>query len=406
MSDPSLPGPHPNELPAQTDVVIIGMGIVGAMVAYRLTERGVACVAFDADGPGNGSTGRSAACIRQQFGTPGNIRFSMFGVQLYREFHALFDFDFPVMIQNGYLFLYDRAERFEAALGYLKVQHECGLAEAHALSPEELRRTFPHIDASGLVGATFCATDGYMWPYEICMAALHKAKEHGLATFANTPVTGIGLDERGRVAHVESARGRVRCRTIVNATGAWSALIAKWVGTSLPVEPIKRYLYTTHEFEALDASGDLIKRPMTVVPNGAYLRPERPGFLLGWAHPTPPDWTFNNDVEVGYGRRDDEYGVKVLAALAEFIPELWDTGIARASCGFYEVTPDHNSIIDRDPHADGLYHVTGFSGHGIMHAPAAGLAIAEWILDGAPHSIDTSEFRLDRDFGHVEGMVI
>jgi sarcosine oxidase subunit beta len=48
------------------------------------------------------------------------------------------------------------------------------------------------------------------------------------------------------------------------------------------------------------------------------------------------------------------------------------------------------------PGLEGFYNACGFSGHGVQHAPATGLILAEEIMDGAAHSFDISDFRYER----------
>jgi sarcosine oxidase subunit beta len=62
----------------------------------------------------------------------------------------------------------------------------------------------------------------------------------------------------------------------------------------------------------------------------------------------------------------------------------------------YEITPDHNPILGRHPDLAGYIDASGFSGHGIMHAPATGLLIAEEVIDGRAHTINIDELRIDR----------
>ena len=64
--------------------------------------------------------------------------------------------------------------------------------------------------------------------------------------------------------------------------------------------------------------------------------------------------------------------------------------------GLYEMTPDHNPIIGRHPDVDGFFLANGFSGHGLMMAPATGKALAEIITVGASRTTDVSDFAFDR----------
>jgi sarcosine oxidase subunit beta len=61
----------------------------------------------------------------------------------------------------------------------------------------------------------------------------------------------------------------------------------------------------------------------------------------------------------------------------------------------YEVTPDAHPLLGATP-VEGLYLVTGFSGHGFMHGPICGLLMAEMILDGVARTLEVSALSLDR----------
>ena len=68
----------------------------------------------------------------------------------------------------------------------------------------------------------------------------------------------------------------------------------------------------------------------------------------------------------------------------------------RAWAGLYEMTPDHHSIIGPAPGVEGLFFVNGFSGHGVMHSPAAGRVTADVILGGSSDLIDVSQLSVER----------
>jgi glycine/D-amino acid oxidase-like deaminating enzyme len=72
-------------------------------------------------------------------------------------------------------------------------------------------------------------------------------------------------------------------------------------------------------------------------------------------------------------------------------------GIAHVTCGWYEVTPDHKAILGEDPRLPGLFHASGFSGHGIMHAPSSGRTTAELVLGRETSIVPRSE--VERHFG-------
>jgi sarcosine oxidase subunit beta len=61
----------------------------------------------------------------------------------------------------------------------------------------------------------------------------------------------------------------------------------------------------------------------------------------------------------------------------------------------YENTPDHHAILG-GCETEGLYFANGFSGHGVMHSPATGRALAEIILDRRATFLDVSCLSLER----------
>jgi sarcosine oxidase subunit beta len=79
----------------------------------------------------------------------------------------------------------------------------------------------------------------------------------------------------------------------------------------------------------------------------------------------------------------------------ERLPLLEQAQHASHWAGLYEIAPDVHSIFGRTP-VDGLFVVSGFSGHGFMHGPVAGKLMAELMLDGAYQSLDVSALDLAR----------
>src|ERR1051326_5295989 len=80
--------------------------------------------------------------------------------------------------------------------------------------------------------------------------------------------------------------------------------------------------------------------------------------------------------------------------LVHRLPEFRDLKLIFGWGGLYEMTPDHNGIIDRI--SDRLYIAAGFSGHGLMMAPATGKLMSELIRTGRFQTLDASVLSLSR----------
>src|SRR5690348_4932668 len=95
-------------------VVLIGAGATGALTAVRLAERGFHVTVLEKAAIGNGSSSRSNACIRAQFGVAETITGMMYSEWWYSHFHDQLQTPpenrQPVIEQNGYLFLYEQPD--------------------------------------------------------------------------------------------------------------------------------------------------------------------------------------------------------------------------------------------------------------------------------------------------------
>jgi sarcosine oxidase subunit beta len=119
-----------------------------------------------------------------------------------------------------------------------------------------------------------------------------------------------------------------------------------------------------------------------------YFHREGDGLLTGMSNPyqTPG---FDESIDEGWE-------LVHLEAAVERLPLLAHAGRRASWAGLYEVTPDAHPIIGRVPELDGFVVVAGYSGHGFMHGPIAGLLVSEIILDGAAHTLDITELGYER----------
>jgi sarcosine oxidase subunit beta len=218
------------------------------------------------------------------------------------------------------------------------------------------------------------------------------AVEQGAALWKNTAVTAIARDATG-IASVETTRGSVATRKVVNCAGAWAANIANLVGLELPVQPLRRMLVPSEPFDEFPHTA-----PMIIdMSNGFHFRPEARGFLLAWNDPeeTPG---FKTDF-------DPAFVEKILTRAANRVPCFANLPVnpKRAWAGLYEMTPDHHPILGEAPGVPGFFLANGFSGHGVMHAPATGKILGDLLLTGTTDMIDVSLLNLSR---FAEGRLI
>jgi sarcosine oxidase subunit beta len=360
------------------EVVIIGGGIVGSSIAWHLTAAGCrnVLVIERETAQGKGSTGKSMGGVRAQFSTPVNIQMSLYSIPFYAQFDEVLGHPAGYKPQ-GYMFVATK----EAHLNYLRAnlerQKALGLKTARMIDAQEIIDLLPQMRHDDILGGSFCTTDGFVDPYSAMTGFMACAIEQGATIWKNTEVTGITRDAQG-VNGVETARGLVSTRKVVNAAGAWAAQIAQFAGINLPVEPMRRMLVPSEPFDEFPLTA-----PMIIdMSNGFHFRPEGRGFLMAWNDPAETTG-FNTNF-------DNAFIEKILTLAANRVPAFENLAInpKRAWAGLYEMTPDHHCILGPVAAMPGFYLANGFSGHGVMHAPATGKIVSDLVLQGKTSIVD------------------
>ncbi len=363
------------------DVVLIGGGIVGSSIAYHLVAGGCrkVLVLERETSQGKGSTGKSMGGVRAQFSTPVNIQMSLYSIPFYASFEERLGFPCDYRPQ-GYLFCATN----EKHIAYLRANYEkqvaMGLKNVRLVAGDEIRGMFSQMRGNDIVGGSFCSTDGFVDPYSAMIGFMTWATDHGAALWKNATVQSIVRRDgsEGQSFEVQTTRGTISTPMIVNCAGPWAAAIASMVGIDLPVEPLRRMLVPTEPFDQFPHTA-----PMIVdMSNGFHFRPESRGFLLAW-----------NDPEETPGYKMDfepSFIEKILTRAANRVPIFENLAVnpKRAWAGLYEMTPDHHPILGESPEVPGFFFANGFSGHGVMHAPATGKILSDLILSGKTDLID------------------
>lgn len=366
------------------EIVIIGSGVVGASVAFHLTERGCRDVLILERESllGQGSTGKATGGVRAQFETEINIKLSLYSLDFFRDWELDCGYD-----PSGYLFLATDSEQLEYLKQNSQKQRSLGYREVEILDTQTIATMIPGLNCADVTGGSFGSRDGFIDPLAVLKGFSSRAIANGARLETSSKVQSMRVDS-GHVKAVETSRGKIECENVVICSGAWAREVAATAGIDLAVEPLRRQIVWSRTNRPVPPG-----LPMVIdMADGFHFRPAQNSndeFLFAY-----PDKKESTSFSTNF---DDSFIEKVYEKARHRAPFLADSIVIREKCraGLYENTPDHHAILG-GCEVEGLYFANGFSGHGVMHSPATGRALAEIILDGEASFMDVSCLHIDR----------
>ena len=265
-----------------------------------------------------------------------------------------------------------------------------GVGSGEALNEEAATGMWPKwqerwdrlIEAIGIIRALWA---GQELAHRGMLQGLRKKARSLGANYVKDRVVGLEASNNLVRSAVLELGAIVKAGHVVNCAGAWAKEICAMLGIPLPVEPMRRfdtYFEYQGEIEPLPYMKDLSRLAM---------RPEGRGFTAGLV-----DWNeprgFNFDVDHSY------FQSVVWPAAAHRIPAFQTIKEGSSWSGLYDQNGlDANMILGAYPGRYSNFLMTaGFSGHGLMHAPAVGRAIKELILDDGFETLDLSRMGYQR----------
>lgn len=361
----AAPAPRPvgPELPDRADVVIVGGGIMGLALAYELCRRGITDVlVLEKSYVCAGASGRNGGGVRAQWSTPALIALAKRSIEICRGFAAEMGINVWLR-QGGYLFLAATREELARLERLVRLHDRFGLG-TRIVGPSEIAAIVPEIDASRFQGGSYNAHDGVVFPWPFLWGYARRAEEMGARVRTFTGVTGFETSG-DRITAVVADDRRVRCDTVVNATGAWSAEVARLAGVSLPNRP------TRHEILVTEPLKPWLDPLVSVIGSGLYFSQSQRGEVVGgMGDPQEPP-----GLEMGSTLR---FLARFARAIVDCVPPMRGVKVVRQWAGCYDVTPDNSPILGPAGPRNFL-QMSGFVGHGFMMAPAVAERMAAWM---------------------------
>ena len=366
----------------QTEILIVGGGIWGLSTAYHLAKSGQKdiLVLERNEAIAEETTPQAAGLVGQIRPSVTMLQAIRYALELFSQFPKETGHD-PGLRQTGSLMVALTPERMDAYARQIERSHRNGI-EADFVSHAEMARLAPAMDPTKIEGGYFVPNDGYVDPQQCAHAYAAAAQDLGVQIQLNTPVTGF-RQRNGEVLGVKTENGFIGSNHLVITAGPWGAGLAKEVGATSAVQPIRHQRVRTVPTPGIPDHHPAVR----VTDVSCYLRPDKGGYLYGFFEPTPVSIDLDA-MPADFRTGDIEPPVEVMAEaqrrLAPTFPILKDLEIAEYRRGMTTFAPDGAYLIGPVPGIDRLYLATGCAALGIAGSPAVGRWLANWIIDGDP----------------------
>ena len=369
-------------LPARSDVVIIGGGIIGCSIAYHLAKLGITDVLLlERRQLTCGTTWHAAGLVPQLRATRTLTELAKYTSELLKTLEAETG-QATGFKQNGSIGVALSEARFEEFKRTGAMGRAFGV-EAEFLTPSEVIAKYPLLEGRGVVGGIWTPNDGQTNPIDTTMAYAKGARQHGVKIVEQALVTDVVV-ENGRAVGVrvlqDGVEGEIRAGTVVLAAGMWSAELGRKLGLRLALQAAEHFYIVTEPIPGLPRDLPVLRVP----DEWAYVKEDAGKLLLGAFEPVAKPWALNGiPADFCFDQLPDDldHFEPVLSAAMQRLPVLQTTGIATWFNGPESFTPDDRYLMGETAEVRDLFVACGFNSIGIQSSGGAGKVVAQWIRD-------------------------
>jgi len=387
-----------SSLPASADIVVVGGGVFGCAIAWRLAADGRSVLLLERNGIASGASARAAGLITPLRPNPASIWLVGRTLATMDQFEAAGES--PGFHQVGTLLVAASAER-EAQLTDMVALAAGAGVHCEDLTRDEARLLLPWLSLEQARRIVLAPGGGFVDPHLLTQAYARAARAAGASLLTGVHVTGIEMSG-ARVAGIVTSAGTVSCSEVMVAGGAWSLPLLSALGISLGMAPVRSHYWITEREAVFDAG-----QPVVLLPDaGTYTRPELGGLVIGAREDAAPTFDARGlpaDAGDAAIATDEDQWTGLLErhdALKAFVPALDEWRMAHFIAGLSTYTADGKHILGPAPGITGLWVATGCCGTGISVSAGIAELMADLVAGRTP-AIDPAPYRLDR-FGSVD----
>lgn len=371
----------------ETEVAIIGGGIVGASAALFLRRQGVPVVLLEAALCGAKASGVNYGGVRRQGRGLEQMPLTRRAHELWGQLPELIGID-GEYVRSGHLKLACSDADMALLAAYRDRTRGFGM-NLELLDRRALSQRFGWL-GQNVAGGSFCPEDGHANPRLVSPAFGRAASALGADVREGVRVTSAEHDGSRFIVRAGDAL-EVRSRYLLNCAGAWASHFAEGFGETVPETAIHPLMMVTEPLPVF------MHVSLGVQGGGIYARQVARGNCViggGRGVSSNPDLARPGRANVG----------ALMANATQLLPVLQGAQVIRFWTGVEGNMPDHNPVLGPSAKVPGLFHAFGLSGAGFQIGPAVGEVLSELVVRGQS-SIPIDAFRIERYTDAAHGAV-
>ncbi len=356
------------------DLIVIGAGVVGSLIARALSRYALRILLMDKAGDvGDGTTKANTAIVHAGYDAkPGSLK-----ARLNVAGNALFDAlcaELSVDLERCGSYVVATSDQELATLQEL---HRRGLANGVSglsiLSGEEMRRREPSL-TDKTVGALYAASGGIVDPFGLCVAAAESAVLNGVELALDTEALDFSR-EGSRITGVITNRGEYRSRWVIVAAGLWADDLLHKLGIypSFHITPRKGEYLVLDRVAAALVHTALFPCPTPISKGIMVTRTIHGNVMLG---PNAVDIGSKDDLTTTASGLNE-----VLAGALRLVPSLDSRTIIRNYAGLRATGSTGDFLIEVPPETSGLLVLAGIESPGLTASPAIAAYVVELLRE-------------------------
>jgi sarcosine oxidase, subunit beta len=364
------------------DAIVIGAGVMGASIAYNLSQRGVKVLILESKSIAAGATGASSGLVRMHYDVEVDSALAWESFHYFKNWRERIGGECG-FTRTGFLQIVT-PDKNEQLCGNVEMQKKLGIL-TEVITAADAKKLAPMFKTDDFELAAYEPESGYADPTSVTNSFITQAKACDTVLLQDCEVTGIRVSG-GKVVGVDSSCGSFDAPIVINCAGTFADRIGRMVDVEIPLDT------WSHDVAFVKRPSNVGLHP-TVIDDALamYFRPEGDLTLIGLE-----DYNrMGEPPESELGQVDTEFVIRAIDRICERVEGMEEGLLHSTHVGRDGLTPDQRAVLDKAG-PDGFYIAYGFSGTGFKLSPAVGICMSELILDGRANLVDISSLNLGR----------